>query len=82
MFGAETPEAGLEVWRTDGTSAGTELLRDIVPGTGSSRAANFLTVGDKVYFAANIGVTAQLWVSDGTAGERRSNPHARHPLHR
>lgn len=71
LFGAETPEAGRELWRTDGTSAGTEPLRDIVPGRGSSGATNFLTVGDKVYFAATTGQTAQIWVSNGTdAGTR------------
>ena len=29
---------GSELWKTDGTVAGTSLVKDIVPGTGSSGA--------------------------------------------
>ena len=37
-FHGETPEAGVELWRTDGTAAGTFMLRDIEPGPGSGIA--------------------------------------------
>lgn len=61
---------GFELWKTDGTSAGTTLLKDINPGTNSSIYTSqneYITVGNKVYFTAstnNEGV--ELWVTDGT----------------
>src|SRR2546423_12459028 len=36
-FDAWDGSSGLEVWRSDGTAAGTALLRDICPGSCGSR---------------------------------------------
>src|SRR3954447_21282287 len=33
FFGARDPSHGYELWRTDGTAAGTRRVRDIYPGT-------------------------------------------------
>ena len=35
-FVANSPNYGRELWKTDGTSSGTVLVRDIRPGSGSS----------------------------------------------
>src|SRR5262245_1269981 len=35
-FPANSPFTGIELWRTDGTTAGTFVLKDINPGAGSS----------------------------------------------
>lgn len=59
---------GTELWRSDGTDAGTMLVKDIYPGNGSGVSYFGLTVyRDNLYFAANDGVSGyELWRSDGT----------------
>lgn len=67
LFTARSPDQGFELWRTDGTSQGTSLVRDIVPGIRSSRPTNLETLDDLVIFIAGDeehGV--ELWRSDGT----------------
>lgn len=69
IFSAMTDEAGQELWISDGTEAGTFMLKDIFPGPSSS--ANFLGMkasGDHVFFIADDGVTGrELWCTDGTS---------------
>lgn len=62
----------LELWATDGTAAGTRLLRDIVPGRASSTIATLVAAGAQVAFLANDEVHGrEIWMSDGTpAGTR------------
>src|SRR5262245_37026525 len=59
-FRATTPANGMELWRTDGTTAGTWLLKDIWPGVqGSLRgspAVNMIGLGSVALFVANDGV--------------------------
>jgi trimeric autotransporter adhesin len=58
---------GVELWKTDGTVAGTGLLKDINPGPASSDFKDFEIAGNSVYFAVeNINGT-NLWRTDGTA---------------
>ncbi len=58
---------GDELWRSDGTSAGTFLLKDIFPGAGSSRPYAFTELNGTMFFTANDGVHGwELWKSDGT----------------
>ncbi|HBJ83588.1 MAG TPA: hypothetical protein DDZ88_06910 [Verrucomicrobiales bacterium] len=72
VFSANTPENGQEVWRSDGTEAGTFILKDIVAGTLSSTPGNFAAVGPLVYFSANNLVNgSELWVTDGTGAGTR-----------
>jgi len=53
---------------SDGTAAGTTLVKDIRPGTGPSDPGALLVAGGGLYFAANDGVNGrELWKSDGTA---------------
>ena len=67
VFSGFEPASGWELWRTDGTPAGTTLLADIHPGTPSSSPQRLTRVGDRVFFFANDGTHGQeLWVSDGT----------------
>ena len=66
-FAANSSATGTELWKSDGTAAGTVLVRDIFPGIGSSLPANFFVIGSTLYFSANSGTTgAELWKSDGT----------------
>ncbi len=63
---------GTELWKTDGTAAGTVLVKDINPGTANSSPSNFVAVGNTLYFRATTGTAAgvgngiELWKSDGT----------------
>ncbi|MFY9826291.1 MAG: ELWxxDGT repeat protein [Thermoanaerobaculia bacterium] len=67
FFTASDEAHGAELWVTDGTPAGTRMVRDIQPGVPSSRPGGLTAAGDRVYFAADDGVSGrELWVSDGT----------------
>ena len=68
VFFAQSP-VGTELWRTDGSAAGTVLVKDIYPGPGSSNAIWPVVMGGVLYFAASgdDGVSRELWKSDGTA---------------
>ena len=64
-----------EPWKSDGTPGGTNLVKDINPGTGNSYPIDFTGLGDRTFFlASNTSSTPfamtnyQLWQSDGTAG--------------
>lgn len=59
---------GKEPWRSDGTSAGTQLVLDIAPGTANSSPGPFVAFNGTLYFGADNGVDGeQLFSSDGTA---------------
>ncbi|MBI2422122.1 MAG: hypothetical protein HYV27_04765 [Candidatus Hydrogenedentes bacterium] len=67
IFTAGTPEQGLEPWYTDGTAEGTRLLRDILPGPGSSDLTNLFVFQGMCYFQAKDDEHgAELWRTDGT----------------
>jgi large repetitive protein len=67
-FTADDPTNGNELWRTDGTNAGTWMVEDINPGWASSNIENMIASGGKLYFFADNGLTGkEPWVSDGTA---------------
>ncbi len=60
---------GEELWRTDGTPAGTYMLKDLRPGTLSAEPEEFFSFNNKAYFTATAeGNTGdKIWVSDGTS---------------
>ncbi len=65
---------GEEFWLTDGTEAGSILVKDINPGGGGSdsRPYGFTVFQDKLYFAADSAIIgSELWVSDGTTAGTR-----------
>ena len=73
-FSAGDGEHGRELWVTDGTEAGTNLVKDINPSNDSdgntypSEPRDFTEAGDKLYFTADDGEHGrELWVTDGTA---------------
>lgn len=65
-FGAWDEQHGYELWRTDGTEAGTELVIDLLPGPVSGLPMDFVTVGGALYFTATDGTGFALWMTDGT----------------
>lgn len=71
---------GYELWKSDGTTSGTVLVKDINPGTSSAFPGgpndfnpNFKTINGVLYFAAKDDINGiELWKSDGTeAGTTR-----------
>ncbi len=62
---------GSELWISDGTLAGTHLLKDIATGSGSSMTANayseFVILNDKAYFIVTDDTgRLNIWRTDGT----------------
>ena len=67
FFTANNGRHGRELWKSDGTPAGTVRVADIFAGRGSSHPQHLTSVGDTVYFTADDGVRGrELWKSDGT----------------
>ena len=59
---------GRELWKTDGTEAGTVLVLDLFPGSYGSYPGDLVMVGNTLFFRADDGVHGrELWKSDGTA---------------
>ncbi|HEX4960269.1 MAG TPA: hypothetical protein VF173_05485 [Thermoanaerobaculia bacterium] len=65
--GWSRPSKGVELWTSDGTAAGTHLVRDLCPGHCSSSPDLFVALGDAVYFSAADEEGPALWRTDGTA---------------
>jgi ELWxxDGT repeat protein len=60
---------GLEPWISDGTGAGTELLKDIRLGPEDADPAHFTDFAGSLWFRANDGIHGwELWRSDGSEG--------------
>jgi ELWxxDGT repeat protein len=67
-FRADDGTNGEELWKSDGTAAGTEMVNDINSGSGSSIPAYLTAIGNTLYFRADDGTNGhELWKSDGTA---------------
>ena len=68
-FAATYSSGGRELWVTDGTNIGTNLILDINPGTTASSPDNLTLFNNKIYFTADDGSNGrELWVTDGTVG--------------
>jgi ELWxxDGT repeat protein len=66
-FTADDGVHGSELWRTDGSAAGTELVADLCPGVCSSFPHHLTVVGSTLFFRADDGLHGgELWKSDGT----------------
>lgn len=67
--GTDAGGHGRELWRTDGTTAGTLRLSDIAPGTASSapQVPAIAFFAGKVFFSAHDGSpNSELYTTDGT----------------
>jgi len=67
-FSAYTLATGNEVWVTDGTEAGTYMLKDVRPGSSGSNPESYVVSNGKLFFIATTATAGEeVWVSDGTA---------------
>ena len=67
-FSATDGVVGNELWVSDGTAAGTTLIKDIRPGLGTSSINGITGFGSNIFFGANDGANGtEVWTSDGTA---------------
>ena len=67
-FNANDGLNGTELWKSDGTPAGTVLVADIFAGSNGSNPHELVNVNGTLCFVANDGVNGfELWKSDGTA---------------
>jgi ELWxxDGT repeat protein len=65
----EDEDHGAELWVSDGTPAGTRLLKDVRPGEIGSSPTGLTAFGNRVFFSAMTNASdgfGRLWVSDGT----------------
>ena len=66
-FAATDISSGRELWRSDGTAAGTTLVSDIAAGVASSSPAALTNVSGTLSFTADDGSHGtELWKSDGS----------------
>jgi ELWxxDGT repeat protein len=69
LFRANDSINGVELWKTNGTAAGTSLVSNIAAAAANSNPSNFLILGNTVYFNATTGTTvtgSELYKTDGT----------------
>ena len=77
MLFSAVSDLGIELWKTDGSSAGTALVKDIRPGPEGSLLSGLAAADSKVYFAVSatgdpLDGEYDLWESDGSsAGTQR-----------
>lgn len=65
FFAATTTSFGKELWFTNGTTAGTDLAKDIRPN-GDSNPVNLVQFANKIFFTADDGTNGkEIWASDG-----------------
>jgi ELWxxDGT repeat protein len=56
-----------ELWRSDGTAAGTSIVKDIYPGNTGSYPGDFYAINGTLYFTATTPTAGrELWKTDGT----------------
>ena len=71
VFTANDSIHGEELWVTDGSVAGTTLLKDVNSGTASSNPDIGPNINGKIFFKAAIKDKShtlwQLWITDGTS---------------
>jgi ELWxxDGT repeat protein len=71
MAAGNTFDRGAEWWTSDGTPAGTLLLKDIYPDSVDSVVQMLTGIGDRFFALSDSPNGFELWVSEGTAATTR-----------
>lgn len=67
FYVSTSPNSGKELWVSDGTSDGCQLVKDIYTSTGSSNPHDLTVVGNTLFFWAADGINGdKLWMTNGT----------------
>ncbi|KAA9340027.1 ELWxxDGT repeat protein [Adhaeribacter soli] len=66
-FSADDGINGEELWVTDGTTAGTMMVKDVNPGASHALVVPIIVFNGKLYFSASTSAGRELWYTDGTA---------------
>jgi ELWxxDGT repeat protein len=66
FFAAEDVQGGRELWRSDGTEAGTTLVKDLNTDSNTSGPSDLVGLNGTLFFSGFDGRTIGLWRSDGT----------------
>jgi ELWxxDGT repeat protein len=80
VFVARSRDGHLRLWRTDGSVAGTTVVKEFDDEQSTSRITQVIDAGDRVFFQLSDSETAVVWstdlTTDGTfvAGKRSSGP--------
>ncbi len=64
FFLADDGINGHELWKSDGTSAGTYMVKDLTPGSADSYINTMCVFNNKVFFVSKSG--KEIWYTDGT----------------
>jgi ELWxxDGT repeat protein len=65
-FTANNGTNGYELWRSDGTSLGTYMLKDLTTGSSGSNINSFCVFNNRVFFVYN---SNQIWSTNGTESD-------------
>ncbi|MBS3915147.1 MAG: T9SS type A sorting domain-containing protein [Bacteroidetes bacterium] len=66
-FPANDGVVGNELWVTDGSTSGTQIVKNIASGTINSNPENLYVSGNRLYFRANdVTNGTEWWYTDGT----------------
>jgi ELWxxDGT repeat protein len=71
LFHWTKADSGMELWRTDGTAAGTALVKEVIAGTTAGTKGKPYMIGNICVFEGSNGAPG-LWRSDGTAAGTRA----------
>ena len=66
VFQATDGVSGAELWKSDGTAAGTAQVADLLPGSGDSFPNGLTAFDGALFFATQSGTNDGLWKTDGT----------------
>ncbi|MBP1840726.1 T9SS type A sorting domain-containing protein [Formosa algae] len=67
FFAGSDATYGAELWITDGTETGTQLVLDAEPGSEGYTPQNKVVFNNKLYYKGDDGANGiELWTSDGT----------------
>ena len=67
VFNAYTRTTGYELWKSNGTAAGTTLVKDIIPGENSGYPELYASKNGKAYFMASDSTGECIYMTDGTS---------------
>ncbi len=72
-FSGATSNDNFELFSTDGTELGTQLVKELVIGSKKSSPGNWTVYKNELYFAAGNGSGTRLWKTDGSTTTQVSN---------